>query len=725
MDEGKGMGGFAAVLGGFLVLILLVTLVTVAIDEDEQDPCKDIGGSSSDASGGVPDGDFSKPMKEGTHQESSGYRSPDRPDHRGTDLAADMHTPIYAYADGVVVNAGPSNDGPQGFGNWVVIDHEGDDGKFSTVYGHMPLGDIKVKPGDKVKAGQHIAGVGSEGGSSGPHLHFEVWPGGRDGGKDTDPVPWIDKATNPGEGGGEVKKNDDAPEAGKDKVSEDNRDAGGGDTGGGVLVVGDSISEGSRGELEKAIPGVEVNARVSRPFDEGAGIIRRDIDSLPGTLVIALGTNGGVSAGDYKALVDEVGEKAPDTKVVGVNTYADREWTDATNAAIESAGVPVADWHGAVEADSGLLGGDGLHPSPSGHTKFAELVAAETGGGGGKSGGKEKPADTRDLSEVPSDKIASEEHLMTDSVRIARAVASKFPDLKEIGGWRPVDAYPDHPSGRAVDIMIPDYDSDKGKKLGDEIKDYIFRNKADFNVEYLIWRQQYIPADGEPNQMEDRGDPTQNHFDHVHVTVREPGGGPYNGGKLGPAPEGGGPGAGSSSGECGGPVGEHGRALADGEIPEELKKPIALGGQVCREVDSPLLAGLLYHESAGFNPQALSHAGAQGYPQAMPDTWASSGAETDKETGEVTGPPGSGSPSDPMDGAMFAARYLCSIAENQRPLIESGAIKGDPEALMLAGYNSGEGNVQNYGGVPPFAETQKYVVIVPKEAERFADAGKE
>ena len=88
--------------------------------------------------------------------------------------------------------------------------------------------------------------------------------------------------------------------------------------------------------------------------------------------------------------------------------------------------------------------------------------------------------------------------------------------------------------GRAVDIMIPDYDSDKGKKLGDEIKDYIFRNKADFNVEYLIWRQQYVPAEGEPNQMEDRGDPTQNHFDHVHVTVNEPGGGPYDGGKLGP-----------------------------------------------------------------------------------------------------------------------------------------------------------------------------------------------
>lgn len=709
-----------------LVFVAVSTVVLMASFIEDEDPCTPTGGAVA-GEGGVPDGDFSKPMKEGTYQISSQYRDASRPGHRGIDMAGDMHTPIYAYGDGVVVNAGPSNDGPQGFGNWVVIDHEGDEGSFSTVYGHMPLEDITVKPGDKVKAGQQIAGVGSEGGSSGPHLHFEVWPGTRSsGGEDVDPNPWIDKATNPGEGGSKPEKKDDADDKGDAPAKKASTPPSGGDGGGsgGTLVVGDSISEGSRAELEKAIPGVEVNARVSRPFDEGANIIRRDAESLPGTLVIALGTNGGVSAGDYKALVDEVKDKSPDTNVVGVNTYADRDWTASTNAAIDASGVPVADWHGAVEADKGLLSGDGLHPSSAGKAKFAELVAAEAGGGGGKSGGAEKPSDNRDLSEVPSDKIAAEEHLMTDSVRIARAVASKFPDLQEIGGWRPVDEFPDHPSGRAVDVMIPNHETDKGKKLGDEIKDYIFRNKDAFNVEYMIWRQEYIPAEGEPNKMEDRGDPTANHFDHVHVTVKEPGGGPYTGGKLGPAPEGGGPGAGSASGECGGPVGE-GRALADGEIPEELKRPIRLGGKVCPEVDSPLLAGLLYHESMGFQATAVSPVGAQGYGQFMPDTWTTQGAETDKETGEVIGEPGSGSPSDPMDAAMASARYLCLIAENQKPLIESGAIKGDPQELMLAGYNAGEGNVQNYGGVPPFAETQNYVVVVPKEAERFADAGKD
>ena len=54
--------------------------------------------------------------------------------------------------------------------------------------------------------------------------------------------------------------------------------------------------------------------------------------------------------------------------------------------------------------------------------------------------------------------------------------------------------------------------------------------------------------------------------------------------------------------------------------------------------------------------------------------------------------------------------------------IASGELSGDPQALMLAGYNAGPGAVQQFGGVPPYAETQKYVVIVPQEAARFAAA---
>ena len=49
--------------------------------------------------------------------------------------------------------------------------------------------------------------------------------------------------------------------------------------------------------------------------------------------------------------------------------------------------------------------------------------------------------------------------------------------------------------------------------------DYILANAEFFGVEYVIWRQMYYPVGGAPSLMEDRGSDTENHFDHVHITV--------------------------------------------------------------------------------------------------------------------------------------------------------------------------------------------------------------
>ncbi|WP_163508614.1 peptidoglycan DD-metalloendopeptidase family protein [Fodinicola acaciae] len=109
--------------------------------------------------------------------------------HRGQDFAAPVGTPIYAAAPGTVVAAGPAS----GFGDWIVIDHNIAGKKISTVYGHMYADGVLVHVGDAVTAGQHIANVGSNGQATGPHLHFEVWVGGRlTGGTAVDPIPWID-----------------------------------------------------------------------------------------------------------------------------------------------------------------------------------------------------------------------------------------------------------------------------------------------------------------------------------------------------------------------------------------------------------------------------------------------------------------------------------------------------------------------------------------------------
>lgn len=101
--------------------------------------------------------------------------------HNGIDIANEIGTPIYAVMDGTVINSGPAS----GFGNWIRIQHE--DGSIS-VYGHMQADMLYVGEGEQVKSGQNIAGIGSEGQSTGPHLHFEIHPAG---GSAIDPVPWF------------------------------------------------------------------------------------------------------------------------------------------------------------------------------------------------------------------------------------------------------------------------------------------------------------------------------------------------------------------------------------------------------------------------------------------------------------------------------------------------------------------------------------------------------
>jgi murein DD-endopeptidase MepM/ murein hydrolase activator NlpD len=109
------------------------------------------------------------------------------PLHAGIDLSAPWGTPILAAADGLVTNAG----GPRGgFGNLIVIEHTIDGARIATYYAHMYATGIHVTVGQTVTAGQHIGDVGSAGKSTGPHLHFEVHPGGEYQ-PTIDPDPWL------------------------------------------------------------------------------------------------------------------------------------------------------------------------------------------------------------------------------------------------------------------------------------------------------------------------------------------------------------------------------------------------------------------------------------------------------------------------------------------------------------------------------------------------------
>ncbi|WP_448615328.1 M23 family metallopeptidase [Modestobacter sp. URMC 112] len=102
--------------------------------------------------------------------------------HFGVDIAAPIGTPVYAATSGVVARAGAAT----GFGLAVYV--RGDDGAI-TVYGHV--NEYYVSPGERVSAGEQIAEVGNRGQSTGPHLHFEVHPGGQMYSGQVNPVPWL------------------------------------------------------------------------------------------------------------------------------------------------------------------------------------------------------------------------------------------------------------------------------------------------------------------------------------------------------------------------------------------------------------------------------------------------------------------------------------------------------------------------------------------------------
>src|SRR5215471_7995149 len=105
-------------------------------------------------------------------------------------------------------------------------------------------------------------------------------------------------------------------------------------------------------------------------------------------------------------------------------------------------------------------------------------------------------------------------------------------------------------------------------------------------------------------------------------------------------------------------------------------------------VDATLLRCVMQTESA-FDALAVSRAGAVGLMQLMPDLAAELGVDD---------------PFDPRQNIMGGAKYLRRLLDLHR-----GNVR-----LALASYNAGPANVSEYGGVPPFPETRKYVKTVTK-----------
>lgn len=102
---------------------------------------------------------------------------------------------------------------------------------------------------------------------------------------------------------------------------------------------------------------------------------------------------------------------------------------------------------------------------------------------------------------------------------IVRDVWNRYPQINTMYGWRK-DVTPDHPAGRAVDVMIPSYKTNSA--LGWEIAKYYQAHASEYNINYIIFDQKIWSTARTKEgwrSMADRGGDTANHKDHVHINT--------------------------------------------------------------------------------------------------------------------------------------------------------------------------------------------------------------
>ena len=141
--------------------------------------------------------------------------------------------------------------------------------------------------------------------------------------------------------------------------------AGPGFIAGQVTAVGDSVMLDYQDPLKASIPGIQVNAAVSRQWADGEAVLQnmKAQGQLGALVIVGLGTNGPITAADFDSMMAILNGAS---RVVFVNTHVDRPWQDPNNAVLASGAaryphVVVADWATLAAQNPQWFGG-GRHP---------------------------------------------------------------------------------------------------------------------------------------------------------------------------------------------------------------------------------------------------------------------------------------------------------------------------------------------------------------------------
>jgi lysophospholipase L1-like esterase len=152
-------------------------------------------------------------------------------------------------------------------------------------------------------------------------------------------------------------------------------------TGSDITAIGDSVMLASAPELQRAFPGIAIDAVVSRQMHAAPGLLQSmaDAGTLRRVVVIGLGTNGSISDDTLRRIRGILGSER---ELVLVTVQAPRPWTDGVNQELRSfaAGnrhtVALADWQSRIAPRLDLLAGDQIHPGSQGGALYASTVQA-------------------------------------------------------------------------------------------------------------------------------------------------------------------------------------------------------------------------------------------------------------------------------------------------------------------------------------------------------------
>jgi hypothetical protein len=147
-----------------------------------------------------------------------------------------------------------------------------------------------------------------------------------------------------------------------------------------AVAVGDSVMLGARAEIEAAMPGIRVDAKVGRQFTDLRNVAQWYISEgyVPGPLIVHAGTNGTFTDEDLDRLFAAAGDRT----VLLVNAKVARPWQELVNGRLAAAAgryrnAVLVDWHGLASQHPEWFTNDGAHLRPPGAAALAELIRSK------------------------------------------------------------------------------------------------------------------------------------------------------------------------------------------------------------------------------------------------------------------------------------------------------------------------------------------------------------